>query len=90
MGRWGWGAVGRWGGRWGWGAQVEFDPRCSTERGCDRLTFFSDAAFCPDAFSAAHDFSGSGWAGFRVRGRCLTTPHTGPAWPGPASGREHV
>ena len=47
---------------------VAFDPRCSTERGCDRLTFFAGPDYRPDAFSAAHDFSGSGWADFHVAG----------------------
>ena len=47
---------------------VEFDPRCSTEAGCDSLTFYSDASYQPDSFSAKHTFSGRTWTNFRVAG----------------------
>jgi hypothetical protein len=49
---------------------VEFDKRCNTESGCDKLTFFADEQYKTDPFSSAHEFSGSGeinWKNFTVK-----------------------
>ena len=49
---------------------IEFDKRCSTESGCDKLTFFTDDQYKQDGFSSTHDFSGSGdsnWRAFTVK-----------------------
>ena len=49
---------------------IEFDKRCSTESGCDKLTFYTDEQYKADPFSASHEFSGSGesvWRTFSVK-----------------------
>jgi hypothetical protein len=49
---------------------VEFDKRCNTESGCDKLTFFTDEQYKTDAFSNSHEFSGMGesnWRNFTVK-----------------------